>query len=178
MPFCQYMYTYVNIKSRWISVFDMFPISMKVWPWHRRKWIMQFLQNIFHISDTLVLKNKFDVSNTKKCHIDVFKSRINRSGSCVDLFSSHDWSCDHNTRLCYQADQPTVWRLFSKFYYSIASGDMSEGFIGKIMKMTDVLVPNKFTVSVRNFFRSCKRPALKNNGVSFSKMADETNILQ
>lgn len=81
-------------------------------------------------------------------------------------------------RLCYQADQPTVWRLFSKFYYSIASGDMSEGFIGKIMKMTDVLVPNKFTVSVRNFFRSCKRPALKNNGVSFSKMADETKILQ
>lgn len=55
---------------------------------------------------------------------------------------------------------------------------MSEGFIGKIMKMTDVLVPNKFTVSVRNFFRSCKRPALKNNGVSFSKMADETKILQ
>lgn len=46
---------------------------------------------------------------------------------------------------------------------------MSEGFIGKIMKMTDVLVPNKFTVSVRNFFRSCKRPALKNNGVSFSQ---------
>lgn len=80
------------------------------------------------------------------------------------------------TRLCYQADQPTVWRLFSKLYNSIASGGMSEGFFGKIMKMTDVLVPNKFTVSVRNFFRSCKRPALKNNGVSFSKMADE-NIL-
>lgn len=123
-------------------------------------------------------ENKFEIRNTKKSHIDVFTSRIIRSGSCVDLFSSHDWSCDHNTRLCYQADQPTVWRLFSKFYYSIASGDMSEGFIGKIMKMTDVLVPNKFTVSVRNFFRSCKRPALKNNGVSFSKMADETKILQ
>lgn len=176
------MYSYVNIKSRWISVFDMFPISMKVWPWHRRKWMMQFLQNIFHISDTLVFKKQIWHKLYKKVvDIDVFKSRINWSGSCtscVDLFSSHDWSCDHNTRLCYQADQPTVWRLFSKFYYSIASGDMSEGFIGKIMKMTDVLVPNKFTVSVRNFFRSCKRPALKNNGVSFSKMADETKILQ
>lgn len=54
---------------------------------------------------------------------------------------------------------------------------MSEGFIGKIMKMTDVLVPNKFTVSVRNFFRSCKRPALKNNGVSFSKMADKNSTV-